>query len=101
MKIDNTNVGGTSPDRVEQNREAAVVRAGFDRSSKAGGYGADGDGDDQIDLSGLSRALNSAQSDSPERVAKVEQLAAIYAKGNYSSDPAEISRRVVEDALRP
>jgi anti-sigma28 factor (negative regulator of flagellin synthesis) len=99
MKIDNTNVHGASPDRVEQNREAAVVRAGFDRNNRAGSQS--GNGDDQIDLSGLSQALSAASSDSPEQLAKVEKLAELYASGRYAVDSKEVSRRVVEDALRP
>lgn len=100
MKIDNTNVSGTGAERLEQNRATAVVRTGYDRAGRpATGSGA-GNGD-QIDLSGLSRALSAASSESPERVAQIEQISEIYASGNYRVDAEEVSRRIVEDALRP
>lgn len=100
MKIDNTNVSGTSAERLEQNRATAVVRTGYDRAGRTGSGGNSGNGD-QIDLSGLSRALSAASSESPERVAQVEQLSEIYAAGNYRVDAEEVSRRIVEDAQRP
>lgn len=100
MKIDNTNVSGTSAERLEQNRTTAVVRTGYDRAGRAAG-GSGAENGDQIDLSGLSRALSAASSESPERVAQVEQLSETYASGNYRVDAEEVSRRIVEDALRP
>jgi hypothetical protein len=47
-------------------------------------------------LSPLSRALHASAS---SRSARVDQLAAQYASGQYQPDPAEISKSMVSDAI--
>lgn len=101
MKIENTNVNAPTPERPEQNRASGVTRpGGYGRTGESANPEPDGLGD-QIDLSGLSRALRSQLADSPERSAYVDRLAELYKSGGYKPDTEEVGRRIVEDALKP
>ena len=46
---------------------------------------------DNVDLAELVRSLRSLATDSPERQAKLEELARLYASGNYTVDAARRS----------
>jgi len=54
---------------------------------------------DDIHLSELVRSLRSLASDSPERQAKLEELARMYAAGTYRVNAAATAAKIVEDAL--
>jgi anti-sigma28 factor (negative regulator of flagellin synthesis) len=57
------------------------------------------DGGDDVHLSELVRSLRSLASDSPERQAKLEELARIYAAGTYTVDVAATAGKMIEDAI--
>ncbi len=54
---------------------------------------------DSVELSSLSSKINELQSGSLEREAYLEKLGAEVAAGTYEPDPAETSRKLVEEAL--
>jgi len=54
---------------------------------------------DEVHLSELVRSLRSLASDSPERQARLEELARVYAAGNYTVDAAAIAAKMIDDAM--
>jgi anti-sigma28 factor (negative regulator of flagellin synthesis) len=55
---------------------------------------------DDRHLSELVRCLRFLAADSPERQARIEQLARSYASGAYRVDPQATASKIVDDALR-
>ena len=55
---------------------------------------------DDIHLSELVRSLRSMASDSPERQARIEQIARTYAAGSYKVDPQATAAKIIDDALQ-
>jgi flagellar biosynthesis anti-sigma factor FlgM len=53
---------------------------------------------DDVHLSELVRSLRSLASESPERQAKLEELARLYAAGNYTIDAAATAAKIIDDA---
>jgi flagellar biosynthesis anti-sigma factor FlgM len=56
---------------------------------------------DDVHLSELVRSLRSLASDSPERQARLEQIARTYASGAYQVDAPATASKVIDDALEP
>lgn len=54
---------------------------------------------DRVQLSGLSQALQLSSEDSPERVARVEQLRQAVQSGAYQPDPKAVGQSILNDAL--
>jgi len=54
---------------------------------------------DDIHLAELVRSLRSLASDSPERQAKLEELARMYAAGTYTVNAAATAAKIIEDAI--
>ena len=54
---------------------------------------------DNVNLSELARSLRSLASDSPERQAKLEELARRHASGNYTVDAAATAAKIIDDAI--
>ena len=91
MRVDQRNLTGTA---AETGRAAESQPSG--RGGRAGTAASGGSGADQVELSGLSRALHASASSLNSRV---EQLAAQYQAGQYQPDAAAISRSMVGEAL--
>jgi flagellar biosynthesis anti-sigma factor FlgM len=60
-----------------------------------------GDSRDEVSLSDLGTKLRELDAESPERAARLEQLAAEVAAGRYRVDAMKVSERIIEDVLRP
>ena len=77
MKVDNRNLssGGTATCRAQETA-----------------------GDD-LHLSELVRSLRALASDSPERQAKLEELARMYAAGSYTVDVTATAAKIIDDAI--
>ena len=56
---------------------------------------------DDVHLSELVSSLRSLAADSPERQAKIEQLARAYASGAYAVDSQATAGAIIDDAIRP
>lgn len=55
---------------------------------------------DQVQLTNLSSSLSAAQSNSPQRLARLEHLAAAVSRGDYQVDASQVSHSIIEDSLR-
>jgi len=97
MKIDNSNLGGVSPDKSQQINAAKPDPAGSRQAAAA----ASGDPGDQVTLSSLSERLAVAGTESPERAARIERLAGEVASGRYSVDALVLGRRMIDEMLKP
>jgi flagellar biosynthesis anti-sigma factor FlgM len=93
MKINN-GYNANSAQAAERAQEAAAAAQG-----KAAKGGNKQSGSDEVSLSSLASAVQSALSDSPDRLARVEQLAADFAAGNYQPDAEATARGLISDAL--
>jgi flagellar biosynthesis anti-sigma factor FlgM len=58
-------------------------------------------GNDDVHLSELVRSLRSLAADSPERQARIEQLARASANGTYKVDAHATADAVIQDAITP
>ena len=56
-------------------------------------------GGDDLHLSELVRSLRSLASDSPERQARLEELARMYAAGSYTVDAAATAAGIIDDSI--
>lgn len=56
---------------------------------------------DDVHLSELVRSLRSLAADSPDRQAKIEELARTYASGTYQVDTGATASKIIDDALKP
>ena len=54
---------------------------------------------DDVHLAELVRSLRSLASDSPERQAKLEELARLYAMGNYTIDAGATAAKIIDDVI--
>ncbi|MEI9814537.1 MAG: flagellar biosynthesis anti-sigma factor FlgM [Acidobacteriota bacterium] len=102
MKINDPNALGTG-----QVHSTGVSRSGqTGRSAPVGGSAgagqeaAAGAGGDGVQLSDLVQNLRSLDTDSPERQAKVDQLAKAHAEGKYQVDAEATAGKIVDDAIR-
>jgi flagellar biosynthesis anti-sigma factor FlgM len=55
---------------------------------------------DDVHLSELVRSLRSLAAESPERQARLENIARTYAEGNYEVDAHATAGKIVDDALQ-
>lgn len=96
MRIHDTNLNGAGSAQLGRAQEAeALNRGGRSRAGAAGS-----EPGDRVQLSSLAGALSSEGVDSPERKAMIEKLSADFQAGRYRPDAAEVSRRMVEEAIR-
>jgi flagellar biosynthesis anti-sigma factor FlgM len=54
---------------------------------------------DDVHLSELVRSLRSLAADSPERQARLEEIARAYAKGTYQVDEQATASKIIDDVL--
>jgi flagellar biosynthesis anti-sigma factor FlgM len=95
MKVNDSNLPPVGSTGVSKSQETAPSTLG-NRSSAGSGKTA-GAGDD-VHLSELVRSLRSLAADSPERQARMEQLARSYANGTYKVDTQATASKIVDDA---
>ena len=98
MKVNDPNL--TSPASTGTSRTQESRRSG--QAARSSGPGAaDGTASsDDIHLSELVRSLRSLAADSPERQARIEQIARAYANGTYKVDPEATAAKIIDDALQ-
>jgi flagellar biosynthesis anti-sigma factor FlgM len=96
MKVTNTNVPSAASGealRPQQTGQAGQAS----RSSNPATTNAAASSDD-IHLSELVRSLRSLAADSPERQARMEQIARSYASGTYQVDAQATASKIIDDA---
>ena len=100
MKINH----GYQDSRAASAQEAAKTQetaaAAQARSAKAGASGSKAGSGDEVHLSSLASALQGALTDSPERSAYLDRLAAEYETGTYKPDSSETASGIIADTLR-
>lgn len=99
MKVNDPNLaglGGLNPAATGKAAQTARTAPARD----AGAVAPQGDAADGVQLSGLAQKLQSLSADSPDREARVEQLARAYAQGTYQVDAQQTASGVIDDALR-
>lgn len=86
-------IGASGLDRT-QSTEAVDQQASTGAARRLGRGGTD-----QVSLSRLAEQLKALDSQSPERQARLDQLAAAYQAGEYNPDPEAVGDAVIDDAL--
>ena len=98
MKVNDPNLSSAASTGTSRTQEAR--RAGQDaRSSNVTARHGAASGDD-IHLSELVRSLRSLAADSPERQARIEQIARAYANGTYKVDAEATAAKIIDDAFQ-
>jgi flagellar biosynthesis anti-sigma factor FlgM len=96
MKVDDPNLSGMTPSQVGRTQPPDSLGVRQKKNDAAAGTSRD-----EVALSDLSARIRELDSDSPERMARLEQLAAEVESGRYRVDAGELSSRIIDDALRP
>ena len=108
MKINDPGVPGgsaglNSHDSNISNAQKANRSAALEKLGHAGAYGQASDpssgGSDEVTISSLAKALQSQRSDSPERQARLAEIAKQVDSGTYRVDSATLSHSLVENAF--
>jgi hypothetical protein len=103
MRVNDPNASGLPPGALTGTGLGKAQETG--RTSRAGwggrGEAAGEESPDRVALSDLSGRVRELAADSPERVARLEKLSADVRAGRYEADPLELSRRLIEETLKP
>lgn len=97
MKINDPNLSSLASTGAQQGPQQVERSASNSRSSASGSAPASGD---DIHLSELVRSLRSLAADSPERQARLEQIARSYANGNSNVDAEGTASKIIDDAIK-
>jgi flagellar biosynthesis anti-sigma factor FlgM len=100
MKVNDPNLSSLAGS--SQNTNAAARTQQTEQtgpSSRANGAGSTAAGDD-VHLSELVKSLRSLAAESPERQARIEQIARSYANGTYQVDSQATASKIVDDAFQ-
>jgi anti-sigma28 factor (negative regulator of flagellin synthesis) len=79
--------------RMQRTLRAGTAAHSGEASTKGATIG------DDLHLPELVRSLRSLASESPERQAKLEELARMYAAGTYTVDATAIAAKIIDDAI--
>ena len=96
MKINDSNpisLGSTAANKAQETAPATGTRSSTVLSNTPGS-------NDGVHLSELVRSLRSLAAESPERQARIEQLARSYANGTYKVDAQATASKIVDDAVK-
>jgi flagellar biosynthesis anti-sigma factor FlgM len=100
MKVNTTNLanlGTTGALGPQQTGQTGQVAASSNASETNAASATSGD---DIHLSELVRSLRSMATDSPERQARIEQIARSYAGGTYRVDAQATASKMIDDAFQ-
>ena len=103
MKVNDPNLSSLTS--TSQNASGAGRAQQAERTGPGSGPGSTGAGSqaprDDIHLSELVQSLRSLAADSPERQARIEQIARSYANGTYKGDAEGTASKIIDDAFLP
>jgi len=97
MKVHDPNLAGPAGAGAARTRD--LVRIGPSGGTDGTKRSADAQLVDDIHLSELVRSLRSLAADSPERQARIEQLARDYANGSYTVDAQSTAANIIDDTF--
>ena len=95
MKVNDPNLSTLASTGASRTQETARTGKGSSPPNSTGNAA----GTDDIHLSELVRSLRSLAADSPERQARIEQIARDYANGNYKEDAKAVAGKIIDDAF--
>jgi flagellar biosynthesis anti-sigma factor FlgM len=96
MKVNDPNLPSLASAGVARSQDTERTTAAARPANRQGNSPAS---TDDVHLSELVRSLRSLAADSPDRQAKLEEIARTYAKGEYKVDAQATASKVVDDAL--
>jgi len=97
MNADNTkrfSMASSAASGTQQTGRTGQTAKFSDPSAASGAASSD------VHLSELVRCLRSLAADSPERQARIEQIARSYASGTYRVDAQAAASKIIDDAFR-
>lgn len=97
MKVNDPNLSPLASTGTSRTQETG--RTGQNSRAPEPAAATDASAGDDIHLSELVRSLRSLAADSPERQARMEQIARSYARGGYQADPQATASKIIDDAL--
>lgn len=101
MKIQDSNLtglgGAGGAGRANGPNTADAV--GHGRGKQGGSRTEKSEDGDSIQLSSLSQELRAEESDSPDRLARIDQLRSDVLSGRYQPDSLQVSKAIVKDAV--
>jgi len=97
MKVNDPNLASLASTAANQT-QATQLTVPNSRTASAQAPGTQGSNDD-VHLSELVRSLRSLAADSPDRQARLEQIARSYANGTYQVDSKATASKIIDDAL--
>jgi flagellar biosynthesis anti-sigma factor FlgM len=103
MKVNDPNLtpaGGSQQASRAANSTRVTTAGGLTAGGPTTGAAAGISSNDDVHLSELVRSLRSLAADSPERQAKIENLARTYATGNYKVDAEATASAMIDDAFQ-
>ncbi len=96
MKIQNDGIQGSNPIETGRTQNTQPARA----ANRLAGQKVAGTEGDSVEISGISAHLAETNSaDGQQRAARVSQLAALYARGEYRTNAADLSKAIVSHAI--
>jgi len=94
----NTNAADLYKSDLQRTSDVQQTQQTARAATAAAGAGTVTGANDDVHLSELVRTLRSLASDSPERQARIEQLARAAANGSYKVDPQATADALINDA---
>lgn len=93
IRIQNDGIAGAGASQISPT-DSVTINGASRGASSTGGL------TDRVEISSLSETLSSAMSGmDAQRAARIGRLTALYAQGQYQTDPAAIGRSLVSSAL--
>ena len=96
MKVNDPNLSSLASTGTSRSQQTERTNTSGRTQQPAGGKVT---GDD-VHLSELVQSLRSLAADSPERQARLEQIARAYAQGTYKVDAEATAAKIIDDALQ-
>ncbi len=97
MKVNDPNQASLASSSTSASRTKETERSG--QSSRVANVPGGLKSSDDVHLSELVRSLRSLAADSPERQARLEQIARSVANGTYKVDPKATASKIIDDAF--
>jgi flagellar biosynthesis anti-sigma factor FlgM len=102
LPVSQTGVPSTTPDRASQSQRSAESRRvenAYGPRTEEARY-QDSGATDRVQLSSLSTEVAALAPDSPDRVARIEELTRLVESGRYQVDSRAVSRAIIDDASK-
>ena len=99
MKVNDSNLPSSASLAASVPSPATTKSQELERAGQSGSQSAGAVSGDDVHLSELVRSLRALAADSPERQARLEQIARSYANGTYQPDTGATASKMINDAL--